>query len=272
MVLAVIYVCLKTYIALTQLGLRPIFLLPSFPAMDRPGSVDLTWDTVLVWLQDRGVQGAAFRLALTQWLRDAPWELPMDDSVAKNAIGPPVEAFFLEFSPLAPGLPFSFACVDATHAEGKNGCLPGYKTDAGAFNDQLLSAPPNLVFPSLNNSSMLVCPEPDPGAAASAHAHMAAFVKFARSDIVDRFWQRLGDVLAGMIAGRGPAAQEVLERNLNESIAIVAPVIDAGDGEPAFPIWVLTDGYSVKYLHIHAKIGPSRRAYTKFRHFLTEVQ
>ena len=69
---------------------------------------------------------------------------------------------------------------------------------------------------------------------------------------MDQLWHRLGGALTCMTAARHGQGPEL------------EPPYSAQPGDDPFPIWVLTDGFSIRYLHLHAKSGATGTAYTKF--------
>ena len=227
------------------------------------GLRDLAWSEAIDLLAGTTVEAAQFRQLVTGCIAGTAGGAEAQAAISTMA------SLFWECAPLVQGgrTAFTFVCIDATHAVSGSHKTPMqlYATDVGSFKEHTDAARwvfVNRAAPLSDNQALLIIPDLDlgggggggggvaaaaegghavdaPAAASSssveAAAHIARFCREGEVAVVDRFWQRLGTTLQTRMLWHTPE-----------------------------PLWVLTDGWSVKYLHCHIRFTTK---YTKYAPF-----
>lgn len=113
--------------------------------------------------------------------------------------------------------------MDAVFAVIDSPGLVGVAPDPSPFAMQFASDEPIVTFANLGDDAVLVVPSPD---AIPEAAHLAAFVRTAAAEVVDRLWHVVGRAVAERRAAR-----------------------------PG-PVWVSTAGLGVHWLHVRLDDRP----------------
>ena len=160
----------------------------------------------------------SFRSFYTQMLKGCPfegyrWEMPAITELTADRI-------------------YEFVLVNS----------PGFckrTTDSRTFGKRFRDADGETViaFANLSGDAMMVVPTPNvPDADMEAYGHLAAFVRRAPSDQVDRMWQVIGETTLTRIAEN-----------------------------PDRPIWLNTAGGGVAWLHVRLDSRPKYYHYAPFK-------
>lgn len=172
---------------------------------------------------DLGDRPATFEIAINAWRHDDDFRRQFNDLLAKA----PYAAYRWETPAVCASTlakPFEFVVLNSPELERR--------PDDSAFSEHFPAATDGVAaFPNLGRNAILIVPTPM--ADVETYGHLASFVRRAPEGQRHRFWQTVGEMMAGRVG------QE--------------------------PVWLNTAGAGVPWLHVRLDDGPKYYRYGPYR-------